>query len=141
MANTYNLFISHSWAYGDAYEKLVAMLDNANYFSYRNHSVPKNDPIHNAPNQSALRQAIQNQMNGCHAVLILAGIYASYSKWINEEINLARNGFSSRKPIVAIQPWGSEKTSQVVKDNANTIVGWNTSSIVSGIRDVGIIPS
>ena len=29
---TRNLFISHSWAYGDAYEKLVKMLDAAPKF-------------------------------------------------------------------------------------------------------------
>jgi len=141
MANTYNLFISHSWSYSDAYDKLVEMLDNANYFSYRNHSVPKNDPIHNAPNQAALRQAIQNKMNSTHAVLIMAGVYSTYSKWINEEIALAKRGFTIPKPIVAIEPWGSEKTSKVVKDNGNIIVGWNTNSIVSGIRKVGLTPA
>jgi hypothetical protein len=141
MANTYNLFISHSWAYGDTYDTLTGMLDNASYFSYRNHSVPKNDPIHNAPNQAALKQAIQNKMNGCHAILILAGVYSTYSKWIKEEIALANNAFTSSKPIVAIQPWGAEKTSQIVKKNADIVVGWNTSSIVSGIRAVGLTPS
>lgn len=141
MAKTYNLFISHSWAYGDAYEKLVGMLDGANYFPYRNHSVPKNDPIHNAPNQAALRQAIRNKMSGCHAIIVLAGVYSSYSKWINEEIVLANKGFATPKPIVAIQPWGAEKTSKIVKDSADIIVKWNTSSIVSGIREVGLIPS
>ena len=141
MANTYNLFISHSWAYEDAYDKLTKMLDEANYFSYRNHSVPKNDPIHNAPNQAALRQAIQNKMNGCHAILIMAGVYSTYSKWINEEIDLANKGFINPKPIVAIQPWGAEKTSTVVKNNADIVVGWNSRSIVSGIRQVGLVPS
>lgn len=38
---TYNLFISHSWAYSDAYKRLVALLDAKPYFSYRNYSVPK----------------------------------------------------------------------------------------------------
>lgn len=140
MANTYNLFISHSWAYGDAYEKLTKMLDEANYFSYRNHSVPKSNPIHNANSQAALRQAIQNKMNGCHAILIMAGVYSTYSKWINEEIVLANNGFSKPKPIIAIQPWDAKKTSTVVRDNASIVVGWNTNSIVSGIRKVGLSP-
>jgi len=138
MANTYNLFISHSWTYKDAYEKLVRMLDSAPYFPYRNHSVPKDDPIHNAPNQAALREAIRNQMNGCHVILILAGVYATYSKWINEEVALSKRGFQNPKPIVAIQPWGAEKTSVFVKNNADIIVGWNTKSIVNGIRQVGI---
>jgi hypothetical protein len=136
MINTYNLFISHSWSYGDAYDRLVKMLDDANYFYYKNYSVPKDDPIHNAPNSGALYNAIKNQMSPCHAVLILAGVYATYSDWINNEIKISKNEFYKSKPILAIQPWGSEKTSQVVKDNADLIVGWNTDSIIKGIREL-----
>ena len=46
MAKTYNLFISHSWAYGDAYDNLCSLLDKASNFSYSNYSVPKDDPVH-----------------------------------------------------------------------------------------------
>ncbi|WP_283130695.1 TIR domain-containing protein [Enterovibrio norvegicus] len=142
MSKKYNLFISHSWAYGDAYEKLVKMLDEAAYFSYKNHSVPKDDPIHNANSAAQLREAIRNQMNGCHAIIVLAGVYSTYSKWINEEIVLANEGFASgKKPIIAIQPWGAEKTSTFVKENADIVVGWNTKSIVDAIREVGLTPA
>ena len=44
----YNLFISHSWTYGDSYDRLIEMLDDAPNFYYKDYSVPKNDPIHNA---------------------------------------------------------------------------------------------
>ena len=37
----YRLFISHAWKYGDDYDRLVRFLDNANYFSYRNYSAPR----------------------------------------------------------------------------------------------------
>lgn len=131
----YSIFISHSWAYGDAYEKLIKMLDADPYFNYKNYSVPKDDPIHNAPNAQALTQAIQNQMKFCDVIIILAGVYSTYSNWINKEIALAK-GFSVPKPILAIEPWASEKTSTVVKHHANKIVKWNTSSIVSGIREL-----
>ena len=46
----YNLFISHSWNYSNTYNDLVRLLNNKPYFSYKNYSVPKNDPIHNASN-------------------------------------------------------------------------------------------
>ena len=45
MSNTYNLFISHSWAYGDAYDKLIKLLDIRDYFTSKDFSVPKHDPI------------------------------------------------------------------------------------------------
>lgn len=128
---TYNLFISHSWTYGDAYDRLVEMLNAKPNFSYKNYSVPKNDPIHNAQYDYQLREAIKRQMQPASCVLILAGVYATYSKWINIEIELAQQ---MGKTIIAIEPWGSEKTSTKVKNAANKIVRWNTDSIVSAIR-------
>ena len=128
---TYNLFISHSWTYGDAYDKLTNMLSAKPYFDYRDYSVPKNDPIHNAPNTYQLKEAIRRQMQPASCVLIMAGVYSTYSKWINIEIELAR---SMNKKIIAIEPWGSERTSIVVKNAADKIVKWNTDSIVSAIR-------
>ena len=131
---TYNLFISHSWTYGDAYEKLINMLNGAPYFSYRNYSVPKNNPIHDAPNAQLLYEAIKRQIAPSQVVLILAGVYSSYSKWIDKEIKIATSDFS--KPIIAIQPWGAEKTSQKVKSCATRVVNWSTTSIVSAVKDI-----
>lgn len=128
----YHLFISHSWTYSDAYERLVGLLDNARYFSYKNYSVPKYDPIHNASNTWELKAAIRNQMQHASCVLILAGVYATYSKWINIEIELAKE---LGKTIIAIEPRASERTSSVVKQAANKVVGWNTNSIVGAIRE------
>ena len=127
----YNLFISHSWTYSDAYDNLMELLNKAPCFIFKNYSVPKNDPIHNAHNDYQLRAAIKNQMQHASCVLILAGVYATYSKWINIEIQLAQE---MGKKIIAIQPWAAQRTSQVVKNAADEIVGWNTSSIVNAIR-------
>lgn len=130
----YNIFISHSWKYTDAYEKLTLLLDNAPNFSYKNYSVPQNDPIHNAPNQYYLKEAIKRQMSQANCVLVLAGVYSSYSKWIDIEIDIAKKGFYTPKKIIAIEPWGAEKTSMLVKNSADEVVGWNTHSIVEAIR-------
>lgn len=127
----YNLFISHSWAYSDAYEKLVNLLNAKTYFNYKNYSVPKNDPIHNAAYEYQLKEAIRKRIQPTSCVLIMAGVYSTYSKWINIEIELAK---SMNKKIIAIEPWGSEKTSRTVKDAADVIVGWNAASIVNAIR-------
>ena len=131
---TRNLFIGHSWSYGDAYGRLCGLLNAASYFSYRNYSVPSNDPIHNARNQQLLRAAIERQMAPCHVVVIIAGVYATYSKWINEEIALAKRGFLQPKRVLAITPWGAQRISAEVRQAADLVVGWNTNSIVHGIR-------
>ena len=60
---TYNLFISHSWTYSDAYEKLISLLDADQYFTYKNYSVPKNDPIHNANNDYQLKAVFATKCN------------------------------------------------------------------------------
>ncbi len=129
----YNLFISHSWGYSDAYEKLCKLLKDAPNFVYSDYSIPKDDPVH-TKSDSVLYDAIKTKISFCNAVIILAGVYSSYSKWIDEEIKIANNGFDHKKPIIAIEPWDSEKTSQIVKNNAIEVVKWNTSSIVDAIR-------
>jgi hypothetical protein len=53
MSKTYNIFISHSWSYGDAYDRLVELLKAKPYFRYKDYSVPKDDPIHSAPTSQA----------------------------------------------------------------------------------------
>ena len=80
-----------------------------------------------------LRNKLEIKMKMCSAILILAGVYATYSDAINMEIEIARK---LNKPIIAIEPFGSEKTSQIVKMNATRIVKWNTNSIVSTIREL-----
>lgn len=40
------------------------------------------------------------------------------------------------KPILAIQPWGQQRFPSYVTQNADKIVGWNTSSIVFAIREL-----
>lgn len=70
-------------------------------------------------------------MKPASCVIILAGVYSTYSKWINIEIELARK---MGKTIIAVEPWGSERTSAVVKNAADEIVRWNSDSIVRAIR-------
>ena len=134
---TYNLFISHSWRYADAYDRLISLLRNRSYFAFRDYSVPKDDPIHGANNDAQLRKAIRDQMTPCHVVLIMAGVYSTYSKWINIEIDLAKGGFLNPKPIIAIRPWGNTRVSTLVSSSADKLVNWNTESIVAAIRELG----
>lgn len=129
----YKLFISHSWAYSDGYEKLCKLLNGASNFSYSNYSIPKDDPVH-TKRDSVLYEAIKQKMIFCNVIIIMAGKYATYSKWIAKEIQIAKNDFAKDKPIIGIKPWGNTQVSSLVQNNANVLVGWNTSSIVDSIR-------
>lgn len=128
----YRLFISHSWAYSDAYQKVTDLIDEQG-LAYYNHSVPINDPIHSCGTDKELRAAIDAKIKGTSCVLILAGVYSSYSKWIKIEIEIAQQ---YGKPIIAIEPWASEKTSQVVKNASQRTVKWQGKSIVSAIKEL-----
>jgi len=52
--------------------------------------VSKHDPVYNAALDVVLKAAIKQKMTLCSVVLIFAGVYASYSKWINIVISLAK---------------------------------------------------
>ena len=127
----YNIFISHSWDYNDQYEGLKRLLRQNPYFYYKDYSIPRDDPIHRVTSDRMLKEAIRNQMQHASCVLILAGVYASYSRWINIEIELAKE---MGKKIIAVQFWGAEHTSSVVKQAADEIVHWNSDSVISAIR-------
>lgn len=130
----YDLFISHSWAYSDAYEKLLGLLDKHPAFSYRNYSVPKDDPIHTNGTDKQLLEAIREKVRQASCVVICAGVYSTYSKWINKEIKVAVEEYG--KPIVGVKPWDNTNVSSVVRDNADRLVAWRKASIENAIIEL-----
>ena len=132
---TYHLFISHSWTHNDQYSNLVNLLEQAQDFRYHNCSIPKNDPVHSSTDKE-LSNAIHNKMQSCGIVIVLAGASASYSKWIDKEIKIAKSGFRKQKPILAIKSWKNKKISSAAKKNAKKIVEWKTEHIVSAIKEL-----
>jgi hypothetical protein len=131
-----HIFISHAWAYSEDYNTLASWIFEENWstgqasLDFRDYSVPKNDPIHNATTNKALEEAIFNQISRSHVVVIPVGMYTSYSKWIQKEIDGA-NGY--KKPILAVIPRGQQRKAEVVVNNASAEVGWNKQSVIDGI--------
>lgn len=126
----YRIFISHSWTYSKEYDKIEEFLKEQGV-SFYNHSVPKDDPVHTNGTDKELYEKIDAKVRGCSCVIILAGVYASYSKWINKEIEIAKK---YNKPIIAVEPFGSERTSKVVKEAATVIVGWRAYSVANAVK-------
>ena len=131
-----HVFISHSWAYSGHYDKLAGWISNKNWsigqasLRFLDYSVPKNDPIHNAPSDAALKGAIYEQIRQTHVVVIPTGMYTNYSKWIGKEIEGAQY---YGKSILGVNPWGQKKTAGIVKAAATEVVGWSSESVVKGI--------
>lgn len=131
---TYDLFISHSWKYHNEYNRLVRLLNETRNFKWRNYSSPQHDPVID-PNthvgKEELIRELKEQIRPVNCVLVLSGLYVSYSEWIQKEIDIAKD---YDKPIIGIKPWGREKVPRAVQEAADEIVGWNTTSIINAIR-------
>jgi hypothetical protein len=134
-----HVFISHSWAYSKHYECLANWVFERSWRSgqasirFCDFSVPRSDPIHNAPTDRQLREAIYGKIRRSHVVVIPTGMYASYSRWIQKEVEGA---IVYGKPILAVNPWGQERKSSVVHASASRYVGWNAKSVAQGIWDL-----
>lgn len=131
-----NVFISHSWAYSEHYDTLASWIFRETWKSgdvpiqFNDLSIPKHSPIHNAPSAQALQNAIYAEIAKSHVIVIPTGMYASYSNWIQKEIDGAK---TYSRPILAVNPWAQEKKSSVVAAAAQDVVGWNKDSVVKGI--------
>ena len=131
-----HVFISHSWAYSGHYATLYDWIFGNNWRTgqaslvFRDYSVPKEDPIHNARSDRELRDAIYRKIARSHVVVIPTGMYVNHSKWIKKEITGASE---KNKPVLGVNPWGQLRTSSVVAQAADQTVGWNKKSVVGGI--------
>ena len=130
----YRIFISHAWSYNSAYKKIECFLKKEGVLYY-NHSIPKDDPVHTDGTEDQLYRAIEAKIKGCSCVIILAGIYATYSKWIKKEIKIAKK---YKKPIIAVRLRGAQRVSRVVKDAATIMVGWKGNSVANAISEYAI---
>jgi hypothetical protein len=131
-----HVFISHAWDYSDHYKSLSTWIFGEPWsvgqasLDFRDYSIPKSDPIHNALNTAALRTAIFDKISRSHVLVIPSGKYATHSKWIREEIAGAKQ---FGKPIVGVNLWGSERKSSVVLSAADEVVGWNKEPVINSI--------
>lgn len=126
----YNLFVSHSWDYGDDRTNLGDLIIKGLGSQYvYDSSAPEDDPIH-AANDDELVRALVNRIAQAKVLVFPAGVYASYSKWIPIEIAIAN---LQQKPIIAVEKWGSKRSSSMIA-SATEIVGWNSNSVAAAIN-------
>lgn len=134
----YNIFISHAWKYSDAYNKVIEWLNEAQdegTLTWKNYSVPEHDPLIDPDEQAGkkrLREMLKNQISPASKIIIISGMYAAHSEWIDFEIDTA---ISYNKYIIGLKPWGQERIPKKIQDSANVMVGWNKKSLISAITD------
>lgn len=125
------LFISHAWAYNEHYHKVVEWFDGAINFEWRNCSVPSHDSLPDKTSKG-LSEGMTRQIAPAQGVILLAGMYAAHSAWIDYEINEA---IRMNKIIIGVLPWGQERVPVKVQDAATVMVGWNNISLIQTVRD------
>lgn len=128
----YPLFISHCYDYKERYYNVKNMIDESIY--WKNMSVPNHDPL-NPKSDRELEQLLDKKIRNSSLFIIISGMYVSQENriWINKEIDIA---MKYNKKILAIEPWGAERTPLRIQEVADKIVKWQSSSIINGIKEL-----
>jgi predicted molibdopterin-dependent oxidoreductase YjgC len=125
------IFISHAWSYNEHYWTLVNWFDEEPNFSWSNCSIPSHDRLPDKTSKG-LREGMTRQISPAQIVLVVGGMYAAHSAWIEYEIKEAQR---MDKTIIGIRPWGQERLPQIVQDSSVCDpVGWNRASVISAVR-------
>jgi len=130
MAKEYHIFISHSWSHVDDLKNLRNLLEQRGYFNVEFEEVAPEDAI-DSENSNYIKQCLKKKIQNSNIVLGIAGMYASYSEWMEWELDKA---IGLDVPIVGVIPRGQERISTTVSSRSKQDVRWNTESIVEAIR-------
>ena len=65
-------------------------------------------------------------------VLVLEGMYAAHSEWMQTEIDIAKD---LPRPLIGIKPWANKQYPRNVLVATKVDVGWNTPKIIQEIRN------
>lgn len=133
---TYKLFLSHSWGHTQEYNGLVSLLQKGVLrFRWENLSITVGAPV--LPNPELRRSyrsvlaEVEARIRQADCVLVLAGMYGSWSPWIQSEIESAQD---NGKPIIGVEPIGQQRIPQEVRNAAREMVGWRSESVIAAIR-------
>ena len=131
MVKTYKIFISHSWDYVDDLMNLRRLLNNRPYFNAIYEEVPPHESI-NSTNASYIKYKIRQRLEESDVVIGMAGVYGSYSEWMQWEMDKAKElGLN----VIGVIPRGQEHISKEVCNRSVIDVRWNADSIVEAIRE------
>lgn len=125
----YYIFISHAWNF-DEYDRIKHFLNISPDFVYTNLSVPAQKAL-NVMKNSELKKAIEWRIRFSQIVLVPIGMEINYRKFIQFEIETAKN---LEKPIIGILPRGMKQIPKKITESAWEIVGWRGKSIISAIE-------
>ena len=130
----YHVLISHSWDYSSDYRTIKGWFDDTTNFKWTDYSVPLTKPL-DVNGKRQLKEKLHNRISLCSCVIILSGMYVSYSEWIDYEIDTA---LELGKTIIGVKPRGQERIPNKVSIYADVMVGWNSNSVVQAVRNYAL---
>ena len=126
------IFISHAWTYNEDYWTIIKWFNEESNFSWKNCSVPSHDALPDKTSKG-LSAGMTRQISPAQGVILIGGMYAAHSDWIDYEINEA---VRMSKLIIGIRPWGQERVPLTMQNAATIMVGWNRASLIQAVRDL-----
>ena len=117
MAKTYKIFISHSWDYVDDLIRLRNLLEQRGYFHVEFTEASPENPI-NSDKSKYIRTVLSQRIESSDIVLCIAGIYASYSDWMEWELDKA---IEKNIPIVIATTGFSDQDMEKIQKYTETL--------------------
>ena len=131
MAKEYKLFISHSWDHDDVLQDLKNLIDSRGYFPATYTQIEIDCSI-DSDKAWVIKANITKRLQESDVVLAIAGVYASYSEWMQWEMDKAKDlGLK----VIGVIPRGQEHISHEVFNRSAVDFRWNADSIVDAIRN------
>ncbi|TJY41301.1 hypothetical protein E5161_12790 [Cohnella pontilimi] len=127
----YNLYLSCAWNYNSMNKDLHDLLGAREDFRYRSIYLSPQHAVFQTNDERKIYESIRSKIKFCDAVIMLCGVYSNYSRWINKEIIACKDELNI--PLIAVQRFDANRTSQVMKENADVIVNWQADEIIAAI--------
>ena len=131
---THNIFVSHSWNYGDRYAAMMELLYGQNYFRFRNYSVPETKAF-GLMAYARMQEELRQQIRPTHCVIIIGGMWFNHSDWIQFEMDEAER---MGKPILGVRPRGAQRMPVQVASRSDEVVNWNGKSIADAVKAISL---
>ena len=128
------LYIIHAWQFGEEYDELIKLLKDP-YFKYYNCSgveeIAANFPTTSSTNVE-IREFFRQKIEPAQIVILLTSKYYEFTGPVKVELELAQQ---LNKPIIAIYSKKHNDIPKEVADISKTVVQWQSSDIISTIRE------
>lgn len=126
--NPARVFVAHSFAPDEDYQRVFEYLESSHNFYYKNCSAPDQS----IADDEARRTELRKQISLAEVVIVPSAMYKRYRDWIDFELNCATG---MDKPIIVLASFGvKEKVPVQLEALADELIEWNDRDIADAIR-------